>query len=151
MAQQREAHSSRQQVSTTVQDGLRAWGDGRLVRVALAHLLDNAWKFTSSQQKAAITVGATGATDDSDGESTFFVRDSGCGFDSTRAVDLFRKFQRLNPSGPIPGGGVGLVTVGRIIDRHGGRVWADSQPGQGTTVYFTLPQPTPAFSTQLRT
>lgn len=142
MAAQRSARV-RQQVSVSVQDGMRAWGDSRLVRAVLEHLLDNAWKFTASQQMAAITVGANRGPD---GETVYFVRDSGCGFDGASAGDLFRKFQRLHTSGQFAGGGVGLVAVGRIIERHGGRVWAESQPGQGATVYFTLPIPTPEFA-----
>jgi two-component system NtrC family sensor kinase len=141
VAQLRQSHPDRQ-VSTSVQDGLRAWGDGRLVRSAVQHLMENAWKFTARQEMAAITFGAD---IDADGESVFFVRDSGCGFDAARAGNLFRKFQRLHPPGEFEGGGVGLVAVGRIVDRHGGRVWADSRPGQGTTVFFTLPNPTPAI------
>lgn len=139
MSELRQAHPQRQ-VSTSVQDGLRAWGDSRLVRVVLRHLLDNAWKFTSRQKAAAITVGSTL---DPDGESVFFVRDSGCGFDSSRAGNLFRKFQRLHGPGEFSGGGVSLVAVGRIVERHGGRVWADSRTDQGTTVYFTLPSRVP--------
>jgi two-component system, NtrC family, sensor kinase len=133
--------SPQRQVSTSVQDGLRAWGDRRLVRLVLRQLLDNAWKFTGRQGTAAITVGANlGAA----GESVFFVRDSGCGFDASRAGNLFRKFQRLHDPSEFSGGGVGLVTVGRIVERHGGQVWADSRPSQGTTVFFTLPSHVPA-------
>jgi two-component system NtrC family sensor kinase len=139
MAEQRDGHPNRQ-ISTSVQDGLRAWGDGNLVRVAVRHLLDNAWKFTSRQKVAAVTIGANTG---SEGESVFFVRDSGCGFDSSRACNLFQKVQRLHDPGEFPGGGVSLVAVGRIVERHGGRVWADSSPEQGTTVYFTLPSPIP--------
>lgn len=141
MARQRDANSSRQ-VSVSVQDGLRAWGDGNLVRIAMDELLDNAWKFTAQQQFAAITVGVN---IDAAGDSVFFVRDSGCGFDSAQAGNLFRKFQRLHGPGEFAGGGVGLLAVGRVIERHGGRVWADSRPGQGTTVHFTLPGPLAAL------
>jgi two-component system NtrC family sensor kinase len=140
MARQRDAHPGRT-VSTGVQDGLRAWGDARMVRSMLEHLLDNAWKFTGRQQIAAITVGANL---DADGQFVFFVRDSGCGFDAACAGHLFRKFQRLHRASEFAGGGVGLVAVGRIVERHGGRAWADSRPGQGTTVYFTLPNPASA-------
>jgi two-component system, NtrC family, sensor kinase len=139
MAEQRDNHPKRE-VSTSVQDGLRAWGDSRLVRVALKHLLDNAWKFTGRQKSAAITVGSNLGPE---GESVYFVRDSGCGFDAAHAGGLFRKFQRLHEAAAFPGGGVGLVAVGRIVERHGGQVWADSRPDQGTTVYFTLPTPVP--------
>jgi signal transduction histidine kinase len=139
MTQKQQENPSRQ-VSVSVQDGMRAWGDERLVRSALEQLLDNAWKFTSRQKVAAITVGASLG---SEGESVFFVRDSGCGFDASRAGGLFQKFQRLHESADFAGGGVGLVTVGRIVERHGGKVWADSRPEQGTTIYFTLPPPLP--------
>jgi signal transduction histidine kinase len=128
------------QVSVSVQDGLRAWGDRNLVRLATRHLLDNAWKFTGRQKSAAVTLGANL---DADGETVFFVRDSGCGFDASRAGNLFKKFQRLHDTAEFPGGGVGLVAVGRIVERHAGQVWADSRPEQGTTVYFTLPMPLP--------
>jgi two-component system NtrC family sensor kinase len=138
MAQQQQGQPQRQ-VFGSVQDGLRAWGDARLVRMALAHLLDNAWKFTGRQQAAAITVGAHAG----EGDAVFFVRDSGCGFDASRAAHLFRRFQRLHDAAEYPGAGVGLAAVGRIIERHGGRVWADSHPERGTTVYFTLPVPLP--------
>lgn len=139
MEEQRSENAQRQ-VSTSVQDGLRAWGDSRLVRVAVRHLLSNAWKFTGRQKAAAITFGANPGAD---GEPVFFVRDSGCGFDASLAGNLFRRFQRLHDSSDYPGGGVGLVAVGRIVERHGGQVWADSRPDQGTTVYFTLPTPMP--------
>ncbi len=135
------ANHPQRQVSTSVQDGQRAWGDARMVRMAVGHLLDNAWKFTGQQKAAAITFGST--TGDA-GEPVFFVRDSGCGFDASAAEDLFRRFQRLPPgSTRFPGGGAGLVAVGRIIGRHGGRVWAESRPDEGATIYFTLPTPLP--------
>lgn len=139
MADLRDRHPGRN-VSTSVQDGLRASGDRALVRTAFRELLDNAWKFTGRESAAAITVGSNmGPT----GEAVFFVRDSGCGFDAANAGNLFRQFQRLHDSADFPGGGVGLVSVGRIVERHGGRIWADSRPDQGTTVYFTLPTPLP--------
>jgi signal transduction histidine kinase len=141
MAEREQANSLRR-VSISVEDGLRAWGDAGLVRMAMRHLVDNAWKFTGRQQDAAITVGAEVGPE---GESVFFVRDSGCGFDAAKAGNLFRKFQRLHPAGEFGGGGVGLVAVGRVIERHGGRVWADSRPEQGTIVYFTLPNPAQAL------
>lgn len=137
MADARAANPARE-VSVSVQEGLRAWGDRGLVRVVLKALLDNSWKFTAQQQFSAITVGANLRPD---GEIVYFVRDSGCGFEPARAPDLFRKFQRLHGPGEFAGGGVGLLAVGRIIERHRGRVWAESQPGKGTTVHFTLPSP----------
>lgn len=146
MDQLTEAQPERH-VSAAVQDGLRAWGDRRLLRVALGHLIGNAWKFTARQRMAAITFGADIGPD---GDSVFFVRDSGCGFDGSQAGDLFRRFLRLHPAGEYPGGGVGLVAVGRIMERHGGRAWAESRPDQGTTIFFTLPGPAPVLAVQAR-
>ena len=125
------------QVAVTVQDDMWADGDKRLLQIALRHLLDNAWKFTSArQQDAAIEFGRR---EGADGVPIFFLRDNGSGFDMAYADKLFRTFQRLHTASEIPGAGVGMVAVSRIIGRHGGRVWADSRPGAGATVYFTLP------------
>jgi len=130
----------RRKISTAVQDGLWVRGDRRLTHVAMKQLLDNAWKFTSQREQARIEVGAQ---DGDDGEPVFFVRDNGCGFDMAYADKLFRVFQRLHTSQEFPGTGVGLVTASRALDRHGGRVWAETHPGEGATFYFTLPSQPP--------
>jgi len=123
-------------VSTTVASGMVAHGDPRLVRVALENLLTNAWKFTSRRERACIEVGQR---DDSDSTGTvYFVRDNGVGFDPAFADKLFGPFQRLHDAADFPGTGIGLATVRRIVLRHGGRVWAESRPGQGACFYFTL-------------
>jgi signal transduction histidine kinase len=137
MAVLRDANKHRQ-VSASVQDGLRAWGDAHLVREALQELLKNAWKFTSRQDLAVVTVGAEQGPG---GESVFFVRDSGCGFEVAKSSGLFRHIQRPHAPDEFAGAGVGLVAVGRIVDRHGGSIWMTSHPGQGASVYFTLPNP----------
>jgi light-regulated signal transduction histidine kinase (bacteriophytochrome) len=122
-------------VATTVAPGMVAYGDPRLVRVVLENLLTNAWKFTSRRERACIEVGQT----DADGASpVFFVRDNGVGFDPAFADKLFGPFQRLHDAAEFPGTGIGLATVRRIVLRHGGRVWAESRPGQGASFYFTL-------------
>ena len=119
-------------------------GDARLLRIALVNLLGNAWKFTSRQPAARVEFGVT-----ADGGATAcFVRDNGAGFDRARAQKLFGAFQRFHAETEFPGAGIGLATVQRIIHRHGGRVWAEAQPGQGATFYFTLPPPPPAHSPQ---
>lgn len=113
---------------------LRVEGDPRLLRVALGNLLDNAWKFTSDNTEARIEFGAA----QNAGERTYFVRDNGAGFDMAYADKLFRAFQRLHTSVEFEGSGIGLAAVARVVERHGGRIWAESEVGEGATFYFTL-------------
>ena len=110
-------------------------GDARLVRIALTNLLGNSWKFTRERQRAHISFGG----EVRDGESVFFVKDDGVGFDMRYADKLFGAFQRLHSATEFEGTGIGLATVQRIVHRHGGRVWAESVVGKGTTFFFTLP------------
>ena len=119
-----------------VHPGLGAAGDPVLLRAALTNLVANAWKFTSRRAQTRIEVGRHG---DESGQPIFFVRDNGAGFEMQRAHRLFGVFQRLHRAEEYPGSGIGLATVERIIARHGGRIWAESQPEQGATFYFTLP------------
>ena len=120
-----------------VEQGLQAYGDSRLIRVALENLLGNAWKFTSRQPDAEISVGQFL---DSSGSMVFFVRDNGAGFDMAYADKLFAAFQRLHSPAEFSGTGVGLATVSRVISRHAGRIWAEAAPGKGATFFFTLSQ-----------
>jgi len=122
-------------VEVKIEDGIKARGDDRLLRIALENLLGNAWKFTSKQPSSRIEFGAQAGDA---GEDVFFVRDNGAGFDMAYADKLFSAFQRLHSIDEFEGTGVGLATVQRIIRRHGGRIWAESQPGRGATFYFTL-------------
>jgi hypothetical protein len=108
--------------------------DGRLIRILLDNLLGNSWKFTSKQARAHIALGV----DDGD-ERVFFVKDDGVGFDMSQAGRLFTPFHRLHPDSDFPGTGIGLATVRRIVERHGGRIWAESAVGAGTKICFTLP------------
>ncbi len=114
---------------------ITAIGDPRLLRVLMENLLGNAWKYTGKCREARISFGLAQTPH---GEA-YFVRDNGAGFDMTRVGDLFKPFVRLHNPREFPGTGVGLATVHRIVERHGGRVWAEGAVGGGATIYFTLP------------
>ncbi len=118
-----------------IQEGLTADGDARLLRVIMENLLDNAWKFTSKKPEAEIAFGSERCED---GTTAFFVRDNGAGFDPRYAGSLFGAFQRLHGPEDFEGTGIGLATVARIVQRHGGEVRAEGEVGRGATVYFTL-------------
>ncbi|WP_292432904.1 PAS domain S-box protein [Methylobacter sp.] len=118
----------------TIQPGIIAWGDARLLRIVLDNLLGNAWKFTSKRPDAQIEFGMQKRDD----ETVYFVRDNGAGFDMAYAEKLFGAFQRLHETSEFPGTGIGLATAQRIIHKHGGRIWAESEVEQGAAFYFTL-------------
>jgi light-regulated signal transduction histidine kinase (bacteriophytochrome) len=111
-----------------------AFADSRLMQIVLDNLLHNAWKYTAHHPRARIEFGQ----ETRDGQVSYFVKDDGSGFDSRSADRLFQPFQRLHSAAEFPGNGIGLATVRRIIQRHGGRVWAEGGIEHGATFYFTL-------------
>ncbi|MDC8759902.1 PAS domain-containing protein [Janthinobacterium fluminis] len=123
-----------------IEEGLAASGDCRLLEVALENLLQNAAKFSAGRAPARIAVGRAGAADAGaqPAARAFFVRDNGAGFDMLYAQKLFGVFQRLHKASEFPGSGIGLATVQRIVQRHGGAVWGEAAIGSGATFYFTL-------------
>ncbi len=129
--------SPERHVDVTIQEGMSAHGDHRLLRIALENLLGNAWKFTRKRPDATVEVGAV----ERDGRRVWHVRDNGAGFDPTYASKLFIPFQRLHSTSDFEGTGVGLATVQRIVRRHGGDIWFDSAPDRGATFFFTLATP----------
>jgi PAS domain S-box-containing protein len=131
-----EAQPARR-MNVVVASGMRAEADAGLLHVILVNLLSNSWKFTSKHEEACIEVGVTDAA--AGGERAFFVRDDGAGFDSACADNLFGAFQRLHTTAEFEGDGIGLATVQRLVSRHGGKVWAESQVEQGATFFFSLP------------
>jgi two-component system NtrC family sensor kinase len=139
VADLRQRHSDRN-VTVTIAEGMVVDADRGLMKVVLENLLGNSWKFTREIAQPHIECGCRAGPEG----TVYFVRDNGSGFDMTYADKLFRPFQRLHSSSEYPGTGIGLATVHRIIERHGGRVWAKGAVGQGASVYFTVPPASPS-------
>lgn len=119
--------------------GLRVQGDRVLMRAMMENLIGNAWKYTSKKDEARIELGVSANGEGRNGNGTvYFVKDNGAGFDMRYANKLFGIFQRLHDATEFPGTGVGLATVQRIVNRHDGRVWAESKPDEGATFYFQI-------------
>ena len=129
-----KAAQPKRQVEFQITPGLSIQGDARLFRVIMENLFGNAWKFTGRIAKAKIEFGVIYCED----KPVYFVRDNGAGFDLTYADKLFGAFQRLHTLAEFPGTGIGLATVQRIINRHGGKIWAESILNNGATFYFTI-------------
>jgi light-regulated signal transduction histidine kinase (bacteriophytochrome) len=123
-------------VEVTIGEQLIVRADRNLTAIALTNLIRNAWKFTSKISHPFIEINAT---EKHDGK-VFFVRDNGAGFDMSQTSRLFQPFQRLHSEAEFPGTGIGLTVVKRVIDKHGGAIWVESEPDKGTTFYFTFPQ-----------
>jgi len=133
-AHQLAAGDAARTVDLVVADGLVADADPLLARTVVDNFLANAWKFTRHVAAPRIDVGVTGGGDG----GAFFVRDNGAGFDMAFADKLFVPFQRLHTVAEFPGTGVGLASAQRILQRHGGAIWAEAEIGRGATFYFTF-------------
>jgi signal transduction histidine kinase len=123
-------------VRIEIAEGLEVTADPKLMRIALENLLGNAWKFTAKRSEATIELGST----NEGAKTTYFVRDNGAGFDMAYVGKLFTPFQRLHSIEEYPGTGIGLGTVQRIMNRHGGRVWAEGQVDRGAAFHFSFQQ-----------
>ncbi|MBI4976733.1 MAG: PAS domain S-box protein [Spirochaetes bacterium] len=130
----RTAHPDRQ-ADLIIKEGITVTADSGLLRIALENLLYNAWKYTGKCKHTIIEFGIT----DFQGAQTLFIRDNGAGFNPEQAERLFKPFQRLHRESDFPGTGIGLAIVKRIIEKHGGSIWASGEPGKGATFYFRLP------------
>lgn len=121
-------------VRTHIEPDIVVAGDSRLLKFVMVNLLNNAWKYSLYSKEALIEFGVK----QDETEPVYYVRDNGAGFNMKDAGKLFRVFTRLHDSNQFTGTGIGLATVQRIIFRHGGRIWAETEPGNGATFYFTL-------------
>jgi len=130
-------------VTFRLAEGIQVNGDAHLLRVVLENLIGNAWKYTGKREEGVIEFGMMEIA----GKPACFVRDNGVGFGKEHAEKLFIPFQRLPGAGEFKGHGIGLATVQRIIERHGGKVWAEGEVGAGATFYFTLPERSTASPT----
>jgi signal transduction histidine kinase len=126
--------SPEREASVDIEPAMQTQGDPTLLRLVLENLLGNAWKYSGRRAQARIEFGR----EQIDGRTVYVVRDNGAGFDMRSAERLFGLFQRLHSANDFPGTGVGLASVRRIVQRHGGEIWADGEPGRGAAFYFTL-------------
>jgi signal transduction histidine kinase len=129
-----QANDPEREIEVRIEDNIATVGDSGLLWVVMENLLSNSWKYTSKVARPLIEFGTISEPDG----NTYFVRDNGAGFDMKYADKLFTPFQRLHGPSEFAGHGIGLATVERIVNRHGGRIWAKAEPGRGATFYFTL-------------
>lgn len=129
-----QAREPSRRVEWHVEPGITLYSDESLMEIALENLLGNAWKYSSRTDQAEIEVGMI----EEEGEKVVFIRDNGAGFDMSKASDLFTPFKRLHSKAAFHGTGVGLSTVRRIMERHGGRIWVEAAPDEGATFYFAI-------------
>ncbi|RRQ22923.1 sensor histidine kinase [Thiohalobacter thiocyanaticus] len=129
-----EQQEPERRVEALIQEDIQVRGDSRLLRIVLDNLLANAWKFTRDKGDARILFGMERQQE----ETVYYIQDNGAGFDMAYADRMFGAFQRLHDASEFPGTGIGLATVQRVIHKHGGRIWARGEPGEGASFYFTL-------------
>lgn len=134
ISQNLQAHAPQRQATFCIEEGLKGYCDPDLIRIVMENLLGNAWKYSALKDEVRIEFG----TINMEADQVYFVRDNGAGFDSEESEKIFAPFQRLQGVGEIDGFGIGLATTHRIIQRHGGRIWAEGKKDQGATFYFTL-------------
>ena len=134
IVQELRTTSPKRKVDADIASGIAVNGDQRLVRILLSNLISNAWKFTSTKPAPQISIGQ----EVTDGEARVFVKDNGVGFDMIDSHRLFGAFQRLHSQSEFAGAGIGLATARRIVNRHGGRIWAEGAVGEGATIYFVF-------------
>lgn len=128
------AREAQRTVAVDIAPGLEAWADEGLLAMLLENLIGNAWKYTRRRDDARVEVGAA----ESGGRQVFYVRDNGVGFDMALAERVFEPFVRLHEGTEFEGRGIGLASAKRVVERHGGEIWAEAKPGEGTTIHFTL-------------
>jgi len=122
------------EIELDIEPNVKATGDQSLLDIAVSNLVENAWKYSSKKPHAKIRF----AAQEHEGEVVYYIKDNGVGFDTRYINKLFGPFQRLHSDDEYPGTGIGLATVNRIIDRHGGKIWANAKVGRGATFYFTI-------------
>ena len=133
VAEQLKLSTPKRRVTFRIATGITAEGDPGLCRSVLDNIMGNAWKYSLGREKTVIEFGAR----EQAGKRICYIRDNGSGFDMALAEQIFAPFQRI-PGTAVEGHGIGLATVDRIVRRHGGRVWAESEPGRGATFFFTM-------------
>ncbi len=136
MAEVRERDPDRARVSVSIENGMTVQADPQLLRIALTNLVANAWKFSARSPETRIEIGVHAIEPQS---TACFVRDHGAGFEPAHGAKLFEPFRRLHSESEFPGTGIGLAIVRRVVERHGGSVWAHGVPGGGATFFFRLP------------
>jgi len=124
-------------IKSVIHEGMTAQGDRKLLEIMWDNLIGNAWKYTARMESPVIECGSLLK----DAETVFFIRDNGAGFDMKYSERMFTPFQRFHSEYEFPGSGIGLAIVSRVVARHGGRIWAESEAGKGATFYFTLGHP----------